>query len=827
MFRNYLVTALRNFSRHKLYSLINIAGLTVGLTSAIFIILLVRDEVSYDRWIPDAGNVYRVGGTWSLPGQKPFKGAGTPFPVPDTALAEIPEVKAAGHLEDYPMTVATGDRQFLDEARVVSPNFFQIIPLPLIQGDPARVFAQPESVVISESAARKYFGGAPALGKMLHVGGRCEFGDRGEKGCIVREAAMMVTGVMRDLPYNSQLSGDVFIPSTSNADPMSQKRKADWMSTHGWGYVKLQPHADPAHVTAELAAMVDRHLDPRTRINVDLKGSQVWTPFLTSFRDDHLSGDQYGGLTPAGSWAMVYGFSAVGALILLVACFNFTNLATAQATVRAREISLRKVLGARRGQLAAQFLGESVLITMISLALALSLTEVLLPFFDRMVGKPIALHYLSNWPLLLALMGLALATGLIAGAYPAAILSGFRPASALRTTGAAAQGSSLVRTSLVAIQFAVSIGLGIAALVVFEQTSFARGIDLGLDRDGMVVIAANSMTETTRQSLVRALDADPALKGATLSSDFPFTGSHSNDSVEVPGQPGAVQVGQLVVSPDFFSVYRIRLSSGRPLSESRAGDVAGADSAEFNVLINRAAAKQFGFTPQNALGKSVSIVRSANAVPPRQLLTIVGVTDDFKFKGDREDVLPTIYSDVPHETDFVSVRVPAGSVPQGLSAIDRIWHGFAPSIAIDRHFSDQDFDKLFAAQEKQESMFSLFVVIAIAIAAMGLFGLAAFSTERRTKEIGIRKSFGARSKDIVLMLLWQFSIPVLIANLIAWPVAYYYLRHWLEGYAYRISLNPLYFVGAGAAALVIAWATVFVHARRVAKANPIHALRYE
>ena len=824
MFHNYLITALRNFTRHKLYSFINIAGLTVGLTCAIFIILFVRDELSYDKWIPNTRNVYRVGGVWSMPGQKPFRGAGTPYPVPDTALAEIPEVKAAVHFEDYAMTVSIGNRQFLDEARVVSPNFFQAIQLPLAQGDPAKVFAQPESVVISQSAARKYFGDAPALGRMLHVGGRCEFGDRNERGCAVRQASMMVTGVMRDLPHNTQLSGDVFIPSTSNADPMSQKRKANWLSSHRWGYVVLTPGADVAHVTAELAGMVDRHLDPRTRLNVNAKGSQVWTPFLTPFSDAHLSGDQYGGLTPAGSWAMVYGFSAVGVLILLVACFNFTNLATAQASVRAKEISMREVLGARRGQLAAQFLGESVLIALISLALAFSLTEVLLPAFDSMVAKPITLHYLGDWPLWLSLLGVALATGLIAGAYPAAILSGFRPVFALRSNAAGAQGSSLVRTSLVVMQFAVSIGLGIAALVVFQQTSFVRALDLGLDKDGMVVIAANSMTETTRQSLVRALDADPALKGAALSSDFPFTNSHSNDSVEAPGQSGTIQMNQMAVSPDFFSVYRIRLLSGRALSQAHAGDVASDGSAAFNVMINRAGAKQFGLTPQSALGKTAYLV---GEVPARIRLTIVGVTDDFKFKGDREDVLPTIHSDVPHDTDFVSVRVPGGGAPQGLAAMDRIWHGFAPSVAIDRHFLDQDFQKLFAAQEKQARMFSLFVVIAIAIAAMGLFGLAAFSTERRTKEIGIRKSFGARARDIVWMLLWQFSIPVLAANLIAWPVAYFYLRDWLEGYAYRIDLNPLYFVGVGAGALVIAWATVFAHARRVAKTNPIHALRYE
>jgi len=836
MFQNYLITALRNYSRHRLYSFINIAGLTVGLACAIFIILLVRDEVSYDKWIPNAKNVYRIEGTWPSPGGKSadLTAAPAPFPVADAMQAEIPEVRAAAHLEHYRMTVALSNRQFLDAVNVVSPNFFQIIQLPLVQGDPARVFSQPESVVISQSAARKYFGTASAMGKTLHVVGGCNLGPE-DNGCIPHEGTLMVTGVMRDLPHNTQLTGDVFFPNTSAADPMTQSRKQAWLRASGFGYVALQPGANLSHVKAELVAMVDRDSDPKKVAGLDLKGSQYWMPTLESFRGDHLSAYESGGLTPAGSWTMVYGFAAIGVLILLVACFNFTNLATAQAMVRAKEISMRKVLGARRGQLAAQFLGESVLIALISLVLALSLTEVLLPAFDRVVGKPIALQYFGDWPLTLGLVALAGLTGVIAGAYPALILSGFRPVSALRTTGAAAQGSGLVRTALVVLQFAVSIGLGIAALVVFEQTAFARALNLSLDKDGVVVIAADGMTQSTRQSFVRALDADPALKGATLSGDTPFTDGPVGAPIQIPGQVGTMLMRVHLIGPNFLSVYRIRLLAGRTLSESRPLDIGtGPSDTAWNILINRAAAEQYFHSPDGALGKTFDIVYPANKLAPRQRLTIVGVTDDVRYSSDDgtgtgglAKPVPTFYFDAPKNTNAVSVRVPANGVAGALSAIDRIWHGFAPSVAIDRHFLDQDFQNLFAVQEKQEKIFSIFVFIAIAIASMGLFGMAALSTERRTKEVGLRKTFGARTRDIILLLLWQFSIPVLIANVIAWPVAYFYLRHWLDGYAYRISLNPVYFISAGATALVIAWATVIVHAAHVARANPIHALRYE
>ena len=823
MLQNYLITALRNFTRHKLYSFINIAGLTVGLTCAIFIILFVRDELSYDKWIPGTESLYRVDTTFTVPGQQPIDLSFVPFPAPDAMVAQLPEVKSAVHLRGNPMTVTRGNRQFLDQVNVVSPNFFQIIKLPLVAGDRSTLFSQPESAVISESASRKYFGSKPAIGQTLKIGGLCEYGDQNITGCVVREATLMVTGVMRDLPHNTQMAGNVFIPTTSAADPMARKLKDQWFAASGWGYVELRPGADPGKVMAKLPALVDRSFDPRKTTGMSMRGSEVMRLHLTPFRDDHLS-DRQGSMTPNGSRTTVYGFAAIGALILLVACFNFTNLATARAMVRAREISLRKVVGARGGQLMAQFLGESVLMALISLIVALALVEMLLPLYDRMLGRPIQLQYLNDWPLLFVFVGLAALVGLLAGLYPALVLSGVRPSSTLRTSVAGQSGSGLLRNSLVVMQFAVSIGLGIAAFVVFAQISYARNMDLGLNKDGIVVVLAQGLAPSGLLDLLHALDADPALKGATVSDNAPFSGPSNMAMIEQPGKPGTnIAFHFLDTGPGFFSVYHIRLLSGRPLSESYGQDMWPHYATEANILINRAAAERLGYSPQSALGKSFNDINSDGK---KVRLTIVGVTADFMFEGDRNQVVPTIYSYDPHDA-LVSVRVPAGGVRQALSAIDRIWHDFAPSIAINRFFLSDAFEHQFQADEQQGRIFGIFVGVAIFIACLGLFGLAAFSTERRTREIGLRKTFGARTKDIILLLLWQFSIPVLVANLIAWPVAYYYLRGWLEGYAYRIPLSPLYFIGAGAAALVIAWATVILHAAHVARANPIHALRYE
>jgi putative ABC transport system permease protein len=444
-----------------------------------------------------------------------------------------------------------------------------------------------------------------------------------------------------------------------------------------------------------------------------------------------------------------------------------------------------------------------------------------------MVGKPIALDYLADWLLVLSLVGMAVLAGLVGGAYPALVLSGFRPARVLRTNAARQSGSGKVRTFLVVLQFAVSIGLGIAALVVFQQISFARAVELGFNKDRLVIVNGNGLPETARDSFLRALAANADIAGVAISDDVPFSGNRSSMAVQLPGASTVLTMRYVTISPEFLKVYDIHLLNGRDLSRSRGADVGSYDGKSFNVLLNATAAKQLGFSPAEALGKIVTRLPGPDRPQGRATLTVVGVVDDFKIDGAKTPVAPTAYLYVPSDVSDFSIKVRAANLPATLAFIDRTWHAFAPSVAIRRHFLNGDFENDFLAEQQQGKIFALFVGVAIFIAAMGLFGLAAFSTERRTKEIGIRKSFGARARDIVLMLLWQFSLPVLAANLIAWPVAYYYLHHWLEGYAYRISLNPLYFLGAGLAAMIIAWVTVFVHARRVANANPIHALRYE
>jgi putative ABC transport system permease protein len=817
MIRNYLLTALRNCVTHKLFTFINVGGLAVGLTCAVFIMLFVRDELSYDRWIPDSRDLYRVETTYKNPGQAPFVLSESPFPMPSAMVDQIPEVKAMTRLTLQDATVTLGDRQFPEQVEVVDPQFFQVIKLPLVEGNPANVLSQPDSAVISQSIAKKYFGSETGLlGKILTISASaCPLV---ATGCEIITRALVISGILRDLPHNTQLAATIVIPNTSSANLTPASSRTSWGIVSGWGYVLLAPGADPGNVVAKLKDFIDRSVKPTSQ-------AKSWlVPRLTPFWDDHLSTDRYGSMTPAGSRITVYGFAVIGVLILLVACFNFTNLAIARATLRAREISLRKVMGARRDQIVVQFLGEVVLMALASLLLTLAAIQPLLSVFDRFLNKPLTFQYLHDWPLLAGMVATTIVAGLLSGLYPALVLSNFKPAATLRSSAAQVTGSGRFRAALVIVQFAVSIGLGIAAAVVFAQISYARHVDLGFRKGGIVVIDhADSMSQTNRESFANALRANRGIVEVAMGgTDIPI---HSepigmNLPVRVPGTSTEENFKTVLIGAQFMSVYDIRLLAGRLLSDEHGEDALRlTPGSSFSILINASAAHRLGYTPEQAIGKTLSLFGRA--------VSIVGVVDDIKMAGPKYPSTGTIYFDVPQRLSTFSVRVRPEHLPDTLSFIDKTWSVFAPGFAVRRYFLSDEFNKQFEADERQGTVFALFVAIAIFIACLGLFGLAAFGAERRTKEIGIRKTFGAKTRHIVLLLLWQFSMPVLLANLIAWPVAYYYLRGWLQGYADRISLNPLYFLGAGTAALLIAWATVYAHAYRMARANPIHALRHE
>ena len=826
MLRHYFMMATRSFARHKLYSFINVLGLSLALTCTIFVILFVRYQLSYDKWLPGTQDLYRVESTLRNPSGAPLNSAPTAYPLGVAMREQIPGITGMTRLHPETLTLAEGDRQFLEsDVDFVDSNFFRIIRVPFVEGNPGTALSQPESVVLSESTARKYFGNTDSMGRTLITNvGSCP--NQGTT-CGRKTVSLEVTGIVRDLPTNSQLTGDVFIPITSLADPDSPRVRQTWFELRPFTYITLAHDTRPDAILAAMPRILDQNVTGvRQLLGVAWRGSQVYRIHLTPFTQVHLNSSRWPhNLTPPGSWNTLYGVVIIGVLILLAACFNFTNLTTARAALRAREIGLRKTLGATRRQLTFQFLSEAVFLALLSLAVAVAAAEMLLPAFNSFLHQSIALNYAIDWKLDLILVGVATGAGLVSGTYPALVLSRLRPVGAFWAKTRGAKRSVGLRDILVLMQFAVSIALGIAAIVVFRQVNYARNMNLGFRRDNIVVIQNSDLAGTRQEAFARVLRASPGISQVGLSGFVPFARRENFANIQVPGQPSQVTLNWVPIGPDYLRTYGIALVAGRLLSASRGDDrfsLTGANEGR-NVLINVAGARRLGFTPQNAVGQTVRY--NATSVPIQ--VHIVGVLADAKTQGAREPVAPTVYTYYPNYPMDFSVRLRPDRIPQTLAFIDRTWHAFVPTVAIQRSFLSAGFARLYRSDERQGTVFSVFVIIAIFIACLGLYGLVVFTAERRTKELGIRKISGARTTDIVKLMLWRLSVPVLVANVIAWPVAYYYLHRWLEGYAYRISLNPLYFLLTGMAALLIAWVTVYANTLRLARANPIHALRYE
>ena len=818
----YLVTAARGLTRHKLYSFINVAGFSVALAAAILITLYVRDQLSYDAWIPGTSHLYRLERAAQVPGHGLMRAAMAPFPVVKIVGEEVPGVKAFTHVMPEQMTVRAGERSFHETVTVVDPGFFEIIRLPLVEGDPARVLSQPESIVVSQAVADKLFGRADPVGRTVTVSPDHNDSCRGEDtSCLDATYSLTVTGVVRDLPHDTQLIADLVMPNTSRADGLSAREKAsDWRANDGdYGYLELLPNAKPEAVTAAIGPLVDRSFDyHKYGLTAPVSYSERYS--LTRFRDVHLTSDETFGMRPAGSWAVVYGLSIIAVLIVLVACCNFMNLATARATLRTREIAVRKITGAGRRQIIAQFLSEAVVTALVSLAIALSLVEMLLPAFGRFLDQPIALHY-SDFRLLMELTAGTVAVGLLSGLYPALVISALRPAEGLKPGASVRSGSGLLRSALVVAQFAISIGLAIAAVVVLRQIDFARHADLGIRRDGVVVIQGIArLSPSQRDSLAGVLEGNRGVESVAYSGGSPFALHGFFAQLQVPGEPD-LEAEAINMTPGFPSLYGMHLLAGRLLSKDRAEDTSKLPVVN-DVLINATAARRLGLSPAQAVGMRLRGLGDHT--------TVVGVLSDANLRGIQDALEPMIFWFAPADgfklTDL-SVRIRAGQAAHTLSFIDRTWRKFQPGAAIQRHSLSQTFDDFFRAADREGTLLACFVAIAIFIACLGLFGLAVFTAERRTKEIGVRKVVGARNWQILRLMLWRISIPVLAANVIAWPVAYYYMHRWLEGYAYRVPLNPLYFLATGAAALFIAWATVYVITLRLARTSPVHALRYE
>ncbi|MFM2043437.1 MAG: hypothetical protein RLY86_2013 [Pseudomonadota bacterium] len=827
MFQNYLTVALRNLVKHRLYSAINIVGLAVGLAASILILIHVRHETGYDRFFTQSDRIWQVTVEGRIPGRPVEWLSNSAVAMGPSLKQNFPEVEAFTRLIRQGGVLSRGDAQFTELLRLTDPDFFRIFDLPLVEGSVETALADPSGIVLTETMARKYFGDAPALGQTI---------------TLDNTHSLRVSGVLRDLPSNTHLEITALMPVTSVAARNLRQAEQNWGALCCKTYLLLKEGADGQAMAASMPQWMADNAPTLNGPTGPLRISDLMTPSIRPLSVIHtqpILADE----RPGTSLTEIWTFSAIAVLVLVIASINFMNLATARATQRAREVSVRKVVGAGRGQIITQFIGESVLLTLLGLVLAVALAELTLPVFSDLMGTPLAIDYTD--PVLIGmLLGLAILVGTAGGAYPAFFLSGFNPAHVLKgASSGVGGGSGRLRAALVVVQFAISIGLMVATTVVYSQLLFARDKELGFDKENVVSIGFPRSAAEQAPVFLETLRNDPAVAAAALTSFMPGEGNESNNSVRLVGDPEnrEIVIRNDAVGYGFFQAMGMRLVAGRDFDEARGTDAvrrpdwqvrdedppAGTEpfTVTAGVVINEAALDRFGFrSAEEAVGRQL---RAADSEVSTIEMTIIGVVQDFHFRSLHEPIAPAYFILDPDGVGIVVVRLRGGSITAGLDLIDRTWRDLVPGRPIVRQFLSDELQQLYQREENMSRMFAAFSGLAILIACLGLFGLASFTAERRTKEIGLRKVLGARVPDIVRLLVWQFSKPVLVANIIAWPLAWWGMSRWLEGFTYRIDLTPLPFLLAGAGALAIAWVTVGVHAAKVAQAKPIRALRYE
>ncbi len=820
MWWNYLTVGIRSLARSKVYTGINVFGLAVGMASCILIMIFVRHELSYDAWLPNAERTYQLQSE-RVATDEPAQFLQTGFyPAAAGLKQDFPEVEeAVGTFRSRPIVMLDGQPVYATML-MTDPAFFEVLELPFVRGDAVSALRDPDLLVVTETEARRFFGSADPIGRTL---------------TMIRAGVpttLRVTAVLRDLPDNSHLDLSMVSRVTAAAFPDDPEALTAWNRIPGPVYVRLRAGADPEAINRALPAWEQRRIPRESTGTGEMSRAERWALHLANVRDVHLGRFQGGSMTPGGDPTTILTFAIVALLILGVACVNFANLTTARASERAREVALRKVLGAQRHQLIAQFIGESLLLATLAAVTALAVVELVLPVLSQFLDVRLSFRYFGADGVLLPVAALTLIVGGVGGIYPAFYLSGFRPAAVLKSSRAGdGFGAGRLRTVLVVGQFAVSIGLMVCTAGVYAQTMYARNADAGYRRDGLLVVEnlSRAQVEPLAETLVREISRIEGVTAVGRGEISPGDDGWSMTHVELPGRSDPVGVGGYNVDYGFFQALGTELRAGRTFSPrnalddaTRLGDDDGTmlESRGVNVIVSEAGARQLGFPgPEAAIGGQLRI----GTVPA----TIVGVVADVQYRSVREDLEPILYTLTTTGHDTMLVRFDNEAPNAVMERIEAVWRRHVPDVPLEASFAQDRVAELYRADEGRGQLFALFAGLAIVIGCLGLYALAAFTAERRTKEIGIRKVLGARTRDIVRLLVWQFLRPVAIANLIAWPVAWWVMRDWLSGFNDRIALNPAWFVAAGMLALGIATATIVGHAIRVSRTNPIHALRYE
>ncbi len=780
MFKNYIKIAFRNIIRNKGISLINIAGLAIGITCCVLILLWVQDELSYDQFHKNSDNIYRVNKKYEMGTEVSYNRA-TPFPLADAAKTGFAEIIDATKIFRRPVLVKYGDI-FFTERRVcfTDTSFFKIFSFQFLQGNSTTALINPNSVIITEEMSRKYFSNTDPIGKVITIDNRTEYA---------------VTGVIKNVSGNSDLQYDMFMSISADDQAGSAD---DWGSQWLRTYVLLQGNTDYKNLELKLSSLIKEHL-PEEKISL----------VLQPLKNIHLyavNGEPEG-------MKYIYFFSIIALFILIIACINYMNLSTARSAKRSRETGIRKVMGAYKSQISRQFFGESILYTIIALAASLVLVELIRPFFNDLTGKNLVFDY-TNYQMIAGLIFITIFAGLFSGTYPALFISAFQPVKVLKGNNSdKGSGGTRFRKILVIIQFSLSIILIISTLIIYSQLEFIQNKEMGYNKDNILYFSLNRELRENYDALKIELLQNTDILNITKTSELPTEISSIIRGITWEGKEtdeGAA-FGFASVDYDYFETMNMEVVQGRAFSKKFPADSG-------NVIFNEKAIKVMGM--ESPVGKQFALDEENKG-------TIIGVLKDFHSLPLTYEIEPMIILMVPDYQRYMLVKIQSENIAGTIENIEASWAKFSPGFPFEYHFLDEDFDMLYRDEIRSGKIFGYFVILAIFISCLGLLGLSSFTAEQRTKEIGVRKVLGASVTNIVIILVKEFTKWVLYANLIAWPIAWFMMNNWLQNFAYKTDIGWWVFLLAGGIAFVIAVITISSQAIKAAVANPVKALKYE
>ena len=799
MLKNYLKIAFRNLKLHKGYTLINILGLSIGLSCCILIMLFIKDELSYDRFNEKSDNIYRIVSVISKNGQPRYHPR-TPAPLESVLLNNCPEIERVTRFSTEPGAVIsfeniqTGENRFA----LADPSIFEIFTIQLTKGNPNSELNNINSVVISESLAKKYFGVKDPINRVLQIGKEDYQKD------------YTVTGVFRDIPSNSSLKFDC-LASFKNVYMKGNEGNVSWSANNYETFVLLREGHTPQNLESQLPSIVEKYADSKYK---SASGKSKTKYFLQPMTSIHLSLDPGNKLPTEKDSTHIFIFAGIAFLILLIACINFMNLTTARASIRQREVGIRKVIGANRFQLIKQFLGESIILSLFAFLLSVPIVKILLPVFNQYADKQLSLLQADNIYFLVSLPALALIVGILAGSYPAFFVSSFKPVSILRGSLFAGKAGTKagLRRILVVTQFVISIIFVVCTLVVHNQLNYVKNKNLGYDKEHLVVVPLHDRHVKERYKLYETeILRNANILNVTATSYLPSEREY-NQNVYFKGnaEESMNYISWIAVDKNFIKTMGLKLIKGGDFSH----DYLQGEGRKY--ILNESAVKQIGW--ENPLGEQMDIIGWG---------PVIGVIKDFHFKSLHLQIKPMALCIYPEAFKYFLIRVKPENLSNSINFLENKWEEIFPDQIYEYSFFDEDFNIVYKTETRLGNIFNFITVLALLVACLGLFGLVHFSTERRSKEIGIRKVFGSSVLNIVALLTKDFIKWILIANLIAWPIAYYIINKWLQDFAYRIDISWWIFVLAGAIALLIALTTVSFQAIKAADANPVESLRYE